>query len=344
MISPFYPQRKDRDRLICDIGDKIGNYFRVIDLSGEGTFSNVYTCVDTRNQRIYIIKACRQNKSYVEAAADEIKLMHKLNQIDSSHYYFVKYYGYFIYKGHTCLIFEKLGLSLFSIMEFHNFKPFHIDAIRSFMYQILSGVDLLHRNYMVHTDLKLENILLKEQGIIDRDGFHLDTGISSTSLRLIDFGSSDTGKKWHRHLVTTRHYRAPEILMGLRWGYECDIWSLGCILVELAVGRIDFDSQNLIEHLFLIQHMIGTIPRKMWANCTKEELRPFVRSGYIHPDYFPRNVRESLLRRPFLTQLLSFDHQLADLALLMLNPDQYERPSPSYLLRHKFFEKYRSNY
>ncbi|OHS97619.1 Serine/threonine-protein kinase AFC1 [Tritrichomonas foetus] len=343
MSSPSHSPMAERDRLFCTTGDIIGEYFRVIEMSGEGTFSNVYSCIDTRTQDNIIIKACRSKRCYYEAAQEEVKTMHKLNIIDVSHHFFVRYYGYFTYKGHICIIFERLGSSLFSILQYHHFRPFRIDAIRSFMWQIVSAVDVLHRNNMVHTDLKLENILLKEKGLIDRDGFDLDSGMSATSVRLIDFGSSDTGSAWHHHLVTTRHYRAPEILMGLRWGYECDIWSLGCILVELAVGRIDFDARDVVEHLYLIQQMIGPIPRKMWSSCSREELRPFSRDGIIKSEYLPKNRETEDLRKPLLSHILSFDHQLADLALKMLNPDQYERPKASTLMCHKFFGKYRES-
>ncbi|KAK8889016.1 hypothetical protein M9Y10_033758 [Tritrichomonas musculus] len=341
MSSPS--SKVEEDRLICNPGDIIGEYFRVIEKSGEGTFSNVYTCTDTRTQENIIIKACRSKRCYVDAAVEEIKTMHKLNKIDVNLHYFVHYYGHFTFKGHTCIIFERLGSSLFAILQYHHFRPFKVDAIRSFMWQIVNAVNILHRNNMIHTDLKLENILLKERCLVDRDGFDITTKRSSTAVRLIDFGSSDTGSSWHHHLVTTRHYRAPEILMGLRWGYECDIWSLGCILVELAVGRIDFDAKNVVEHLFLIQQMIGPMPKQMWNACTREELKVFASEGSIKSDYLPKEIRESAKMKPLLSDILSFNPLLADLALMMLNPNQYARPKASTLMKHKFFGKYRNH-
>lgn len=341
MSSP--PSSAERDRLWLNPGDIIGEYFRVKEKSGEGAFSNVYTCIDTRTQQNIIIKVCRSSRCYVEAAVEEIKTMHKLNKIDYNLHYFVHYYGHFTFKGHTCIIFERLGQSLFSVLQYHHFKPFGVNAIRSFMWQIVSAVDILHRNDMIHTDLKLENILLKERALIDRDGYDINTGRSSTAVRIIDFGSSDTGSSWHHHLVTTRHYRAPEILMGLRWSYECDIWSLGCILVELAVGKIGFDARDVVEHLYLIQKMIGPIPKKMWNDCTKKELKTFSSEGTIRPEYLPKEVRESARKKPYLSEILSFDPLLADLALMMLNPNQYDRPKASALMRHKFFGKYRNH-
>jgi dual-specificity kinase len=124
--------------------------------------------------------------------------------------------------------------------------------------------------------------------------------------------------------------------MGLRWGYECDIWSLGCILVELAVGKIDFDARDPVEHLFLIQHMIGEIPRSMWAETTRNELRQFAREGRIQIESLPRETRESLARKPKLETILHFDRDILDLALWMLNPDPEMRPTCAQILEHRF--------
>lgn len=319
----------------------IGPDFRVIEKVGEGTYCNAYSCVDKKTQDVVIIKACRSKKENVEAAEDEIKTMHKLNQLDPHSHFFVRYYGHFIFEGHTCIVYEKLGYTLFHILESHDFRPFSTHAVRSFMWQIINALHILHTNGIVHTDLKLENILLKYERMIDRDGFDMKTQKPSTGIKLIDFGSSDSGTHWHKHLVTTRHYRAPEILMGLKWGYECDIWSLGCILAELSLGDIEFDSKDLVEHLFLIQHMIGPIPISMWSRCTKRELCGLARDGILRIEDLPVDARRYCARKPHLSELLSFDPYLADLALSMLNPNMFKRPTTADLLRHRFFSEYR---
>jgi dual-specificity kinase len=128
------------------------------------------------------------------------------------------------------------------------------------MRQLVNAVGILHHNEIIHTNLKLENILLTGVRIYP-DGRTRASGHFEAGIWLIDFESSDSDCLWHHPLVTTRHYQAPEILIGLRWGYQCDIWSLGGILVELAVGKIDFNANDPIEHLYLIQEMIAEIPK-----------------------------------------------------------------------------------
>lgn len=54
-------------------------------------------------------------------------------------------------------------------------------------------------------------------------------------------------------MVSTRHYRAPEIILGLGWSYPCDIWSIGCILVEFFTGDALFQTHDNLEHLAMME-------------------------------------------------------------------------------------------
>ena len=58
----------------------------------------------------------------------------------------------------------------------------------------------------------------------------------NSNIKVIDFGSATFKDQYHSSVVSTRHYRAPEVILGLGWSFPCDMWSVGCILVELATG------------------------------------------------------------------------------------------------------------
>ena len=60
----------------------------------------------------------------------------------------------------------------------------------------------------------------------------------NSDIKVIDFGSATFDDQYHSSIVSTRHYRAPEVILGLGWTFPCDIWSVGCILVELATGDL----------------------------------------------------------------------------------------------------------
>lgn len=78
-----------------------------------------------------------------------------------------------------------------------------------------------------------------------------------TDIRLIDFGSATFEEEYHSSVVSTRHYRAPEIILGLGWSYPCDIWSIGCILVEFYTGDALFQTHDNLEHLAMMQAVCG---------------------------------------------------------------------------------------
>jgi len=61
-------------------------------------------------------------------------------------------------------------------------------------------------------------------------------------------------------VVSTRHYRAPEVILGLPWSYPCDLWSLGCILAELLSGDALFQTHENLEHLAMMEAVLGRLP------------------------------------------------------------------------------------
>ena len=73
--------------------------------------------------------------------------------------------------------------------------------------------------------------------------------LKRTDIHVIDFGSATFEDDHHTSIVSTRHYRAPEVILALTWSYPCDMWSIGCILMELYTGSALFQTHDDIEHL-----------------------------------------------------------------------------------------------
>lgn len=130
---------------------------------------------------------------------------------------------------------------------------------------------VLHDLNLIHTDLKPENILLVKNAY---QTFTYNRTIPSSSsaisrnarqrrvlldseIRLIDFGSATFDDEYHSSVVSTRHYRAPEIILNLGWSFPCDIWSIGCILVEFFTGDALFQTHDNLEHLAMMEAVIG---------------------------------------------------------------------------------------
>lgn len=172
------------------------------------------------------------------------------------------------------MVFHQLSISVFDFMRDNGFRAFPQRHIQHFARQLFESIAFIHGLTLVHTDLKPENILLinsrwcqaQPEGIITRkrkELFHQsnpDRILLHTDIRLIDFGSAIFDSEYHPSVVSTRHYRAPEIILGLGWSYPVDIWSMGCILVEFLVGDALFQTHDNAEHLALMERLLGPFP------------------------------------------------------------------------------------
>lgn len=91
-----------------------------------------------------------------------------------------------------------------------------------------------------------------------------------SEIRLIDFGSATFDDEYHSSVVSTRHYRAPEIILNLGWSFPCDIWSIGCILVEFFTGDALFQTHDNLEHLAMMESVCsGKLDAKLVRQVTQ---------------------------------------------------------------------------
>lgn len=87
--------------------------------------------------------------------------------------------------------------------------------------------------------------------------------VKNTAIKLIDFGSATFDDEHHSTIVSTRHYRAPEVILELGWNQTCDVWSIGCILFELYLGITLFQTHDNREHLAMMERILGPLPYRM---------------------------------------------------------------------------------
>lgn len=253
------PCTDDADgHLIYNLGDGLhpssqfpnGRYKILSDL-GEGTFGKVVECWDRRLCQRVAVKIIRSVTKYRQAARLEIDVLMHLKMHDPLQlYHCVKFYSWFDYRLHMCVVFEKLGPSLYEHLRRNRFRPFPLQQVRAFAFQLLESVNFVHNLTLIHTDLKPENILLADSKRPD-------------AIKLIDFGSATFESQHHSAVISTRHYRAPEVILGLGWTYPCDLWSIGCILVELYTGKALFQTHEDLEHLAMMIEVLGPIPESM---------------------------------------------------------------------------------
>ncbi|ETO31376.1 hypothetical protein RFI_05742 [Reticulomyxa filosa] len=102
----------------------------------------------------------------------------------------------------------------------------------------------------------------------------------STQIKIIDFGSAVVGTKgYYNHLVQTRHYRAPEVMLRIGWSFPVDMWSIGCTIVELVYGKILFNTHDTVDHLNQITNCVGKIPCALL-----KQLSPALCNDYFDSD------------------------------------------------------------
>ena len=133
---------------------------------GLGTFGKVFKCKDMKYDDYVAIKVIRKIDKYIESAQIEKEILDDIykQQKRQRKNYCVKLYSAFKFDGHYFMVFETLGMSLLSLTQLNDFTGLPLSIVKMISHQILQGIEFLHSINLIHTDLKLENILFKSFG------------------------------------------------------------------------------------------------------------------------------------------------------------------------------------
>ena len=223
--------RDDEGHLLSSSGDVLGGRFTVLSLMGTGTFGKVYRCKDPKHDDIVAVKVIRNIERYIHSAKTEASILKSLYkaQEDKNWKPVVTMYTHVYHDGRYCMVFEPLGKSLLDYIQLNDYRGFPKYMVKQIAYQLLHALDFLHRLRLVHTDLKLENILFVEGPemelyIGDDNAIRSSRGSSSSSclrlpkvphVKLIDFGGAVFDGMHHSRIINTRQYRSPEVILEL---------------------------------------------------------------------------------------------------------------------------------
>uniref|UniRef100_A0A1B6KVA9 dual-specificity kinase n=2 Tax=Graphocephala atropunctata TaxID=36148 RepID=A0A1B6KVA9_9HEMI len=345
LLSSRAPSIEDDEdgHLIYHHGDILQDRYKVMATLGEGTFGKVVKVKDLQTEHVIALKIIKNVEKYREAAKLEINALDKIAEKDpEGKNLCVKMLDWFDYHGHMCIAFEMLGLSVFDFLKDNNYQPYTLEQVRHISYQLCYAVKFLHDNKMTHTDLKPENILFVDSDyeITYNSKKKRDVRrVKSSDVRLIDFGSATFDHEHHSTIVSTRHYRAPEVILELGWSHPCDVWSIGCIIFELYLGITLFQTHDNREHLAMMERILGTIPYRM-ARKSKTKYFYHGKLDWDEKSSAGRYVRENCKPLHRYQTVDDDDHrQLFDMISRMLEYDPAERITLAEALRHPFYEK-----
>lgn len=333
----------ENGHLIYRSGDILEDRYELVNTLGEGTFGKVVQCFDhSRGGGRVALKIIKNQEKYREAAKLEIYVLEKISERDPHlKHNCVQMLDWFNYYGHVCISFELLSLSTFDFLKSNNFLPYPINQIRHMARQICHAVSFLHDNKLTHTDLKPENILFVNSNyslVYNAEKKCNEKRVNDTTVRLVDFGSATFDHEHHSVIISTRHYRAPEVILELGWSQPCDVWSIGCILFEYYEGFTLFQTHDNKEHLAMMEKIQGPIPQRMIQRSRKQKYFHHGRLAWNESSKAGRFVKSKC--KPLKKYLLSHGtehHLFFDLLERMLEYEPSKRITLSSALRHPFF-------
>ncbi|XP_064422904.1 mitogen-activated protein kinase 9 isoform X2 [Latimeria chalumnae] len=189
------------------------------------------------------------------------------------------------------------------------------------LYQMLCGIKHLHSAGIIHRDLKPSNIVVK----------------SDCTLKILDFGLARTActNFMMTPYVVTRYYRAPEVILGMGYKENVDIWSVGCIMGELVKGCVIFQGTDHIDQWNKVIEQLGT-PSAEFMKKLQPTVRNYVENRPKYPgvrfeELFPDWIFPSESERDKLKI-----SQARDLLCKMLVVDPDKRISVDEALHHPY--------
>lgn len=286
--------RTDSKSWAANSAERYENIYQV----GEGTYGKVYKAKEknSKDHKFVALKCIlmdKEKEGFPVTALREIMILKNLkhqNLINLLEIVSTKHTDKKI--GNVYLVFEYMNHDLSGLLRTK--IKLTLPSIKSIFYQILKGVNHLHKNNIIHRDIKSANILVSSKGEIKVGDFGLARKVNPYI---------DQDKNKFTNKVVTLWYRAPEILLGSRsYSYVSDVWSIGCMFLEILRGEAPFKGTNELTQVKSIFEYCGTpiidinsVPNNSTGNSLWPEAKDFEFYSMYVKDFFP-NVFEKVFR------------------------------------------------
>eukprot|EP00118_Oscarella_pearsei_P005515 m.25402 g.25402 ORF g.25402 m.25402 type:complete len:626 (+) comp28798_c0_seq7:107-1984(+) len=249
----------DSGNYTCVMHDHLIYRYEVLEVLGKGSFGQVVKALDLKTNSLVAIKIIRNKRRFHKQALVEVSILQALRMKDrDGRYNIIHMTEFFYHRNHLCIVFNLMTMNLYDLIRKNGFQGFSLSHVRKIGYSVLQCLKLLHRERIIHCDLKPENIMLKHRG----KGF----------IKVIDFGSSCYEYQKVYTYIQSRFYRAPEIILGLPYSVSIDMWSFGCILAELHTGHPLFPGEDEVEQLACIMQICGYPPSHLLEGAQRKKI------------------------------------------------------------------------
>lgn len=324
-------------------------------LLGRGSFGCVYLAHDKLGQRTVAVKiyTLGDGKESVPRGAEPETSMLKHLQDDPR---VVQVYGSFSWRGHDIVAFEHLDLSLhnwLTVSGNRNIGLAYVD-VACMTRQMIHALVSFQKQNIIHGDLKPENVMLVDATVAAAE--------RKLDVKVIDFGLSKRVASVPTpfdQTMQTAHYRAPEIVLRVPYGFGIDMWSVACIVAELYTGRVLFNAKTSHHLLWSFIARLGLPPMSLlrgakYVGCFFQT-DPKTAAGYSlvsHGRYARRNPAKVVISKVYecvprsLEQLIHEHHNptatrdqratLLDFLRRALQWDPSFRMTPEQALLHPF--------
>ncbi|CAL0323938.1 unnamed protein product [Lupinus luteus] len=307
-----------------DLSKKVADRYLKREVLGEGTYGVVYKAIDTETGQTVAIKKIRLGKQKEGVNFTALREIKVLKELKYSH--IIELIDAFPHKENLHLVFEFMETDLEAVIRDRNIFLSPGD-IKSYLQMTLKGLAFCHKKWVLHRDMKPNNLLIGSNGQLKLADFGL--------ARI--FGSPD---RRFTHQVFARWYRAPELLFGTKqYGSGVDVWGAACIFAELLLRRPFLQGSSDIDQLGKIFAALGTPSPSQWPDMV-------YLPDYVEYQYVPTPPLRSLFpiasddALDLLSKMFTYDpkvrisaqqaleHRYFTSAPLPTEPDKLPRPAP----------------
>jgi dual specificity tyrosine-phosphorylation-regulated kinase 2/3/4 len=246
------PKTKKTSNVIPDFfhfvpNDHIAYRYEQEAVIGKGSFGSVIRCLDHKTGERVAIKMLRDRPKVHSQILFELDLLIQLQGVDANEdHTIIRYFDSFSFRGFFCIVMELLYLDVYTVLKSQRFIGYPTNTVRMVGRETAAALSFIHQQGIIHCDIKPENILF--------------TSKQKGHIKVIDFGCSCFIGKILFSYIQSRYYRAPEVVLGLEYGKEIDIWSLGCVLCEMFTGVPLFAADDEGELINMVVEMKGLPP------------------------------------------------------------------------------------